>query len=115
MTSQELTPEQQLEALEPWNASLRRSFSAQGDTIADRLERLAEHIRTVSGPSRTLVAGLEDRPERFAGIAAEIQHEILWSLANLNLDQLTRKAGEIEATAADIRDLRKRIEEKGSR
>lgn len=109
-TSQELTPEAQLDALEHWHASLRRSFNAQGENIAQALERLAAQTRQLTSSSRTLVSGLEDRPERFTGIASEVTHDILWGLANLHLDHLTSKAGEIETTAADIRRLRKELQ-----
>lgn len=73
------------------------SFGEKLDGIADRLRRLAEDVdraRSGVGKPGAMVGS-------YAEIAAEVQHTVLWGMANLNLDNLTIAARRAdEATTA---------------
>ncbi len=63
------------------------AFSRRVDEVADKLIRLAEKIRNEDTASFT------DR-------ASYIQHDVLWGVANLNIDNLTRLGREADQYAA---------------
>lgn len=50
--------------------------------LAERVDRFADDVSRVGGPGRS----------SYANVAAEVQHEVLWGLANLSLDGLTQAA-----------------------
>lgn len=57
------------------------------NTVADRLRSLSDTVRQQQrAPMRA-----------YADLAAAVQHEVLWGLANLNLDGLTNAAAEADA------------------
>lgn len=76
----EETREQQLARLSA------EAFSRRVEDIAGRLVRIAEKIRNEDSPS-------------FIDRATYIQHEVLWGVANLSLDNLPRHASEADRNA----------------
>lgn len=67
------------------------------DAIAEQLNRMAAEVRQHRARLTKVPApGLTD----YAGIAAEVQHVVLWGLANLAVDGLTRPAAEADASRA---------------
>ena len=76
----------------------RKSFDAAITTILARLEGIADNVRR---------AQTRYSEQSAARTAEEIQHAILWGLANLGLDGLTREAAESDCSARIAADARK--------
>jgi hypothetical protein len=55
--------------------------------LADQLDRYASDVYSVPTPGRP----------NYVTIAVSVQHDVLWGLANLNLDNLTTRAAEADA------------------
>lgn len=68
------------------------------DAIAERIRDLAARVE------RSKVAGLDRPPASYGNVAAEVQHEALWGLANLHLDQLTVAAASADRGRVEDQD-----------
>jgi hypothetical protein len=77
------TAEQRVAAvtLPEWTA---KHFAEHVDRIVNEIARLGAEV------SRKAFRRREDEP--FSDVAASIQHEVLWSLANMGIDHLTTLA-----------------------
>ena len=62
-------------------------ITIHANTIADSLDRLAGSVRQIAA---------DPQPGRYAGIASQIQREVMSTLINLPLDRLTTLAAEAE-------------------
>lgn len=54
--------------------------------LADTVEREAKRLADIPGPGAT----------SFVSVVADVQHEVSWAVANLNLPELTRDAAEAD-------------------
>lgn len=67
--------------------------------LADRTERAAQQARNV--PNHTPPQALPTYGNAtFTGVVGDVQHTILWGLANLQLSELTRDAAEADLARA---------------
>lgn len=77
-------------------ANLRRDLTQVGD----RLRRMADTIERIAAE-----ADAPDRSGSYADLASRVQHEVLWGVANLALDRLTREAYNLDLTHFMATDL----------
>lgn len=103
MNRDQPTRDQLISAKKSWLGASRSSFLGNSEEIARRLEGQAERVRRLTTQAERVDPITQF--QEFSRIATEIQHELLWGIANLNMDSLTRTSAEIETTAADIRQL----------
>jgi hypothetical protein len=82
-------------------AGTRKTFDHSIETVLQGLERIADDIRR----ARTRYS-----EETAVKIAYEIQHSVLWGVANLSLDSLAREAAEADEAARDRADAQKAVE-----
>lgn len=96
-----LTPDQNADALTGWLEAVKNGFIDKSQEIALRLDGQAARVR--NAVARAMEVDAVAQPQEFSRLATEIQHELLWGIANLNMDSLTRSSGEIEVVAGQIR------------
>lgn len=77
--------------------SQRRHFHLSILGIAERLEELAAEVRRTA--SRIPGEGRTPKPTVFARVATNVQHDVLCGLANLRLDALTERVGDVQEAA----------------
>lgn len=65
-------------------------------TLADALDRSADDVAKVTAGTTTSV-----HSSAYAHTASNVQHEVLWALANLNLDNLTVDAYDLDRLRLD--------------
>lgn len=81
-----------------------KQLAGRVDSVAARLRRLAEDAERAANavrqvPDQAIPTTLPTVGRAsFTGVVADLQHEILWGLANLNLDNLIRDAAEADLT-----------------
>jgi hypothetical protein len=75
--------------LQEWTA---KQFAEQVERITNDLARLGAEV------SRIALRRQGDEP--FSDVASDIQHEVLWGLANMDLDRLTKLAARVDSAAA---------------
>lgn len=78
-------------------ARLRRNIVA----MAERLRKLADEVERETGAFDRV--GSQGRPD-YASVAVNVQHTVLWGVANLSLDKLTESAW----WADEVRDAARR-------
>lgn len=70
------------------------------DLLADQVERIATRLHELADEVSRLHADIERVPAagrpNFALVACDVQHEVLWRVANLSLDVLTRLAADAD-------------------
>ncbi len=76
---------------------------------AAKLRKMADEVEQHAGR----LAGVPDNPRRsYAGTVAEVQHTVLWGMANLGLDQMVGDAREADQWAG-WRDLAAKEADRG--
>lgn len=63
-------------------------------SLAGKLASMAAKLDRLAAAVRLAEENLDESSKRggYAGVVANVQHEVLWGLANLNLDGLVRDA-----------------------
>jgi hypothetical protein len=81
--------------------SRRGYFKEAIQTILTRLDDMATEVRR---------AEMRFTEQNASKTTEQIQHAILWGLANLNLDDLTRRAAEADHAVRDAADAKRAAE-----
>lgn len=111
----EPTPEQQLEIDRRYLKVSARFYNEHVQRVANGLRSIARTIERVG----LVPDGEEDhhpltgqRHSRFATAAANVQHEVIWGLANLHPDNLTTYAAEADRGVISTRMSERALEQK---
>ena len=99
-----LTPEQEAEIRQ---STLRIMAESREKAVVDSIERIAVRLEMTARTVRAMKADVGMETDLMIGRlggplkqAERVQHEVLWMLANLNLDTLTAQAADAEQTRA---------------
>jgi hypothetical protein len=81
----------------------RPSFIKSVQAVADDLRRKAEEIERSLAHYQAADPGFLQGLGPAVALASQVQHQVLWMLANLNLDGLTTRAAELDQLAEEAK------------